>query len=140
MKGSVMTDSSLWLTVVLPSFFGLVSGTVASLIAPWIHWGIEKRKDTRAMRREFIDSLRQMISIDDFNKGTNWNDFSETIMFSQMKPYLSEAIKKELNPESYNDHKVNGPTIYGQSPIGRDTLRIRVLDEITRVEKKWDLI
>jgi len=39
-----MTTDTLF-SVVLPAFLGLVAGVVGSLVAPWVHWGIEKRRE-----------------------------------------------------------------------------------------------
>lgn len=31
-----------FLKIFVPAFIGLISGAIGSIIAPWIHWGIEK--------------------------------------------------------------------------------------------------
>jgi hypothetical protein len=33
-----------FIKVAIPTLIGLITGTIGSLIAPWVSWGIEKRK------------------------------------------------------------------------------------------------
>jgi len=118
-------------TKVLPAILGFVAGAIRSLVAPWVNWGIEKRREKTKRRQEFIDSWRRYIE-DEFE----WNSFRNTAMFSQIKPYLSEKMINELDPVEGSET----PTIHLRSPIGEDTLTKRLLDEIAAVEKRWNLI
>ena len=118
-------------TKVLPAILGFVAGAIRSLVAPWVNWGIEKRREKTKRRQEFIDSWRRYIE-DEFE----WNSFRNTAMFSQIKPYLSEKMINELDPVE----GTKTPTIHLRSPIGEDTLTKRLLDEIAAVEKRWNLI
>ncbi|MCW3133192.1 MAG: hypothetical protein N2V78_02545 [Methanophagales archaeon] len=118
-------------TKVLPAILGFVAGAIGSLVAPWVNWGIEKRREKTKRRQEFIDSWRRYIE-DEFE----WNSFRNTTMFSQIKPYLSEKMINELDPVEGSET----PTIHLRSPIGEDTLTKRLLDEIAAVEKRWNLI
>ena len=118
-------------TKVLPAILGFVAGAIGTLVAPWVNWGIEKRREKTKRRQEFIDSWRRYIE-DEFE----WNSFRNTAMFSQIKPYLSEKMINELDPVEGSET----PTIHLRSPIGEDTLTKRLLDEIAAVEKRWNLI
>lgn len=118
-------------TKVLPAILGFVAGAIGSLVAPWVNWGIEKRREKRKRRQELVDSWCQYIE-NEFE----WSSFRNTAMFSQMKPYLSEKMVKELDPVEAGEK----PTIHLRSPIGEDTLTKRLLDEIAAVEKRWNLI
>lgn len=113
-------------TKVLPAILGFVAGAIGSLVAPWVNWGIEKRREKRKRRQELVDSWCQYIE-NEFE----WSSFRNTAMFSQMKPYLSEKMVKELDPVEAGEK----PTIHLRSPIGEDTLTKRLLDEIAAVEK-----
>lgn len=44
-RGEVNMTTDTLFSVVLPAFLGLVAGVVGSLVAPWVHWGIEKRRE-----------------------------------------------------------------------------------------------
>ena len=41
---------------------GVVTGTISSLIAPWVQWGIEKRRKRFERRRSLINSWRDMVA------------------------------------------------------------------------------
>jgi hypothetical protein len=45
----------------LAALFGLIGGTVASLIAPWAHWGVEKQRIRLEARRQMIADVRQVL-------------------------------------------------------------------------------
>jgi hypothetical protein len=49
-----MSDTIL--TAVIGGIAGLITGTIGSLIAPWVHWGIEKRRSQAERRRALIDN------------------------------------------------------------------------------------
>lgn len=119
------------MTKILPAILGFVAGAIGSLVAPWVNWRIEKRRARRERRQECIDSWRQYIE-----KEFEWSSFRNTAIFSQMKPYLSEKMVRELDPVREGEK----PTLHLRSTIGEDTLTKRLLDEIAAVEKKWKLI
>ena len=126
--------SELFATKILPALLGLLAGVFGSIFTPWIKWEIEKKKETRAIKRKKIDTWRSYVE-----KNFNWDSFRDTSFFSEMKLFLSEKMVKELDPYSFD--KTKTPTIHLRSPIGRDDLKMRLLDEITAIEKeKWKLL
>jgi hypothetical protein len=50
--------------VVIPAISGLVSGTIASLVAPWINWRIEQKREKLAYKKEMIRRWRQFLDRD----------------------------------------------------------------------------
>ena len=126
--------SELFATKILPPFLGLLAGVLGGIFSPWIKWEIEKKKEKRAAKRKKIDSWRSYV-----DKNFNWDSFRDTSVFSEMKPFLSEKMVKELDPYSFD--KTKTPVLHLRSPIGRDDLKMRLLDEITAIEKeKWKLL
>ncbi len=121
----------IFVAKILPAILGFVAGAVGSLIAPWVNWGIEKRRERRKRRQELVDSWRQYLE-----NSFEWSAFRNTAVFSQMKPHLSAKIINELDPVEEGEKT----TIHLRSPIGKDTLIKRLLDEIAAVEKQWGLI
>jgi gas vesicle protein len=120
------------LTAIIGLTAGAISGTVASLTAPWVGWSIEKRKIKLENRRKTLEQWRNCIK-EDFDP----QKFRETIEFSQMQKLISKGIEKELNPADF----IKGePVITLRSPIGRDNLRDRLLKEISEIEQKWNLL
>jgi hypothetical protein len=49
-------------TAIISGLFGLLGGGVASLLAPWSRWGVEKRKSDREYRRGLIRAWRAGIA------------------------------------------------------------------------------
>ena len=117
---------------VLPAILGFLAGIAGSTIAPWVKWGIEKRREKLKHKRELIWSWRKYV-----NEHFDWESFRDTSVFSEMRPFLSEAILRELNPPDFQNGR---PVLHLRSTIGRDTLKARLLEEISRIEKRWKLL
>src|SRR6185295_11543125 len=101
-----MTDAVT--SAIVGGLAGIITGGLSSLFAPWIHWGIEKKRGIRKDQKSLLNSAQAMIvdyrsnvGVDEFlpvgcslYKNTNW---------LRIKPYLStEALKQiedaELEP------------------------------------------
>lgn len=109
---------------------GLISGAVASLIAPWVHWGIEQKRTRRASRRALLAEAREYVASNLFSGTT----FSAKPIYRQLKPYLHREVVDVIeNYETFLDQS-DDP---GQYPRW---FRQGVLDEISRLERKWGLL
>jgi hypothetical protein len=53
----IKMDPSI-ISAIIGGVTGLIAGTIASLFAPWINWGIEKRKLRLTAQRELIKAAR----------------------------------------------------------------------------------
>ena len=122
----------LLLNKILPALLGFLAGIVGSLVAPWVNWGIEKRRERLRYKRELIRSWREYV-----NQNFEWNTFRDTSVFSEMKPFLSERILEEIDPPDFDNGR---PVVNLRSPIGRDSLKAQLLEEITKIELKWKLL
>jgi hypothetical protein len=120
------------LNKILPALIGFIAGALGSIVAPWVNWGIEKKREKLKYKREMIKSWREFI-----NLNSDWDNFRDTAVFSEMKPFLSQYLISEIDPPDFEDGKV---VINLRSPIGRDSLKARLLEEITRLELKWKLL
>ena len=127
-------SSDLFLEKILPSTLGLIAGGVGGFFSPWIKWSIDKKRESREIKRKRIQSWRNYI-----DTTFDWDTFRDTSVFSEMRPFLSSEIVKQIDPYSFDiKHR---PTIHLRSPIGRDDLIMRLLNEITVIEKeKWKLL
>ena|ERR1043165_349054 len=117
---------------IISAIAGFASGLIASLIAPWVKWNIEKKKIKFENKRKLIESWRNTIG-NNFDPTT----FRETVAYSQMKNYLTDTIKKELDPPDFDNNK---PVLHLRSGIGRDSLKDRLLEAVSVIERKWGLI
>ena len=100
------------LTALIPASLGLLGGVVGSLIAPWVNWGIEKRRQKLAYRRELVASWRKMIQ----SVTRNPRDGGKSLVFHlerydrfySLKPHLSAKALTEI---AVTRTKVVGSTI-----------------------------
>ncbi len=113
--------------VVVPAVVGLIAGAIGSLIAPWVNWGIEKRKLQLAARREFIAAARK--ALDD---SPSKRDFRESGFYSQLRPLLSASVRESIESDTI-------VVQLGGRGSGADNFVPQVLDEIHALEKKWEL-
>ena len=114
--------------IVLTSIIGLISGGIASLIAPWVHWGIEKKKLQYKKKRELIDEFKSYLKREDFDR----------TKFVNSSNYFS--IRKYLSPESIEILESINPPLYGT--VGDDPFGyIKPISiDINKLEKEWKII
>lgn len=112
------------------AIIGLFSGAAGSLIAPWVHWGVEKRRDKRAARKDLIIETRKYICSNSFS-GVS---FSKETFFIQLKPYLGKKVVEWIEKfEHYLECIDDTSTIH-------EDLKVELLKELQEIEKRWGLI
>ncbi|PIU56054.1 MAG: hypothetical protein COS87_03310 [Chloroflexi bacterium CG07_land_8_20_14_0_80_45_17] len=111
------------MTLLLPAILGLIAGVIGSLVAPWVHWGIEKRRQKINYRRQLIKEWREEIDFD-------LSSFENKALYSSLRPHLS---KETINAIEGNEITIR---------MGRkgDVIKGLLLDDIAKIEKEWDLI
>jgi len=120
-------------TAIITAVKRLISRAVGSLIAPWVHWGIEKRRGKLVRRQRIIDDCRSALSEPDFSVFV----FRETPAYAAIRQYLSEKVRTQT--ESASGTRVYVAAIgagRGEGNLHRTTLA----DEIARIEKEWELV
>jgi hypothetical protein len=109
---------------------GLLAGVVGSLVAPWIHWGIEKRRDRRTTQRDLLSAAREYAASREFGASS----FAKHAVYARLKPHFNtDVVRAVENPEDVQD-QMDDPGEF------RESLRREVLDELTRIEQEWGLI
>lgn len=97
---------------------GVVSGGIASLVAPWAQWGVEKRREQLAHRRALVQSWRAGVA--EFAAAlTDYSGATHDTEYLEREWYLS--LRSRLASE---------PTSWDPDALG---------DEIARIERGWDL-
>jgi hypothetical protein len=115
-----MSDAIL--AALIGGIAGLVTGTIGSLIAPWVHWGIEKRRSQIERQRTLIDNARLKLS---GGKPSREN-------IRQSSAYA--IIRSHLSPELVNNiEQINRSG-------GEETIQKNIMKELAELEKKWKLI
>ena len=122
-----------FLKVFIPAVIGLVTGAIGSLIAPWVNWGVEKRRQKLAYRRELIAGWRKMVQEVTRTPDQPQLSLAQVLerheAFYSLKPHLSHKVIVEI---------YNGRTFLVGSTIG--AALSYMLDEIGQIEKKWGLV
>jgi hypothetical protein len=108
---------------------GLLSGAVASLIAPWVHWRIESRRAQMEYRRERIACWRQVVEAFDFREPGR---FGAMAAYSELQPHLSKGLQRAVTHGRI-------AIVPGQGR-GDDGVKVAILDAIAKLERKWHLI
>ncbi len=125
-----------WIKYVVPALIGLLSGIVGSLVAPWVKWGVEKRKLQLQTRARLLAAAREFISSDKYN----YREFIKTALYSQLLPHLSLSCREGLKEKKPSAPNAIQLTIGGRDAGANTQHRSRLLDEIARLEKSWGIV
>jgi len=115
-----------WFITIL---IGLLSGAVGSLIAPWVHWKIEKRQFQFEYKRNLIHEWRQFI------EQFNWESesFGNSTVYGAMRPHMREEVINRYEAQ----RTFHVPPDGGR---GENLFKQWASDEIARIESKWELL
>ena len=113
----------IW-SVIIPAIFGLVSGVIGSLVAPWANWGVEKKKEQLKRRRQIVQRLR--LDLDPRDKVT----YQESLEYRYLRPFLSEQAIEVLE----------GGKVWARRPDSPNPLILAIQEGIKKLEKDWELI
>src|SRR5581483_9896050 len=112
---------------VIPAILGLVSGAIGSLVAPWVQWRIERKREKLAYKKEMIRRWRQFL---DQKRDFDESELLDSAVYSEMRPHLSSRTVQSIECDKIDVR------------IGRGGYVIRslILDDLSRLEEEWDLI
>jgi hypothetical protein len=112
----------------------VVSLIVGAIIGPYINWGIEKRKQKLAYRRELVAKWRTMLAEagnGDIGRGKETDKLLAFLEkhkdFYSLTPHLPTDDSYE---KYYKRHASLSVPVYHRY----------LTDEISRIEKEWDLL
>jgi hypothetical protein len=108
--------------LILSGVVGLIAGGVGSLVAPWVHWGLEKRREKLRRRRALIDNTRAFFSGPVLTR----KNYRDSFVCTAIRPYLSKEVRDNIGA-----HNTTG---------GEQLIKERVLQELMALERKWKLI
>jgi hypothetical protein len=141
------------LTAFIGAVAGLISGSIASLIAPWVNWQIEQRKQKLNHRRELIAKWRtmifQVVSFYENNRSSEVQSFFDLFAtepdYLSLKPHISKEAFEKLNETDITPGTI---IIEERGTMGSGLTKINSIDyfaailanEVTRIENEWNLI
>ena len=140
------------------AFGGFISGIVASILAPWVNWGIKKRKEKLEERKKLLEDIRKII-IQEYQEFEKFNeDIALKKVDFQANPYYPKAITYlDTVNKHHQFHKI-------RPSLNQDTISIlensnllelkdrgsqlgqlpnpyqKLMDNISQIEKQWNLI
>lgn len=115
----------IW-TAAIGAASGLVSGGIASVVAPWINWGIEKKRLERQRRYDLLKSWREGIArMETDDRG----EYISSDWYETMRPYMWETRRDELERPG---------TVIVPADSGRG-IKGRFASEADRIESQWGL-
>jgi len=114
---------------VVVALIGLISGIIGSIFAPWVNWGIEKRRLKLNHKTELIKEWRAFIEKFDFIH----KNFGNTTVYGAMRPYMDDNIIQKFEAQR---------TFYATPDGGRGELLFKqwASDQVAMIEKKWNLL
>jgi hypothetical protein len=115
---------------VIAGIVGLITGAIGSLIAPWVQWGVEKRRRRFESRREQITAWRTAVDRDDFR----YQLFAQGNVYATLRPHLPGDLRQTI------DQWRSPGIVTSLARMGRDPIQVRLLEEIAKVERKWGLV
>jgi hypothetical protein len=94
-----ITVNPIW-SIAVPALSGLLAGILGSLVAPWVNWRIEKRREQLCHRRKTIESCRNQIASPNFAPKA----FPGCPEWNLLRPFLTEKERDCF--EQANKHMV----------------------------------
>ncbi|MCD2116456.1 MULTISPECIES: hypothetical protein [Rhodococcus] len=143
-----------WLVALIGAIGGLVSGSVASLVAPWAQWGVDKRRAQRERRtskikvwRGEIDKLRK--TVEDYRSASDVTDYDPDcehypLKEAELKRALDlntqqwyHSLLEQLDNDKRNKLEVDLRR-YAQANNGEPAIAL-LSRTIEQLDKRWEL-
>ena len=140
---------------VIGAIIALASGAIGSLIAPWVKWGIEKKKILLNERKRTIEDVRNLVIKENDNFGkltkglatgkiktnelfpdaiTYFDALNRHSIFHKIVPFLDENTLTTLRNSKLLKLKDRGTDLGGLPTPFQN-----VLDNLSKIEKEWGL-
>lgn len=117
-----------FLKIAVPAVVGLVSGAIGSLIAPWVAWGIEKKRSLLTARRDFLKDCR-----DSVHQAPSREAFRDSPIYARLRPLLSPKTLERIETKTIIVQT-------GGRGGGVNNYAPAILDDIARIEREWGLL
>lgn len=115
------------------TIIGLVSagvGFASGLLVPWIKWDVEKRQRKCDYRKELISNWKTTLEATEFNTPEGQSGFGSSPAYSSLRSHMNKEVIEKFEAKY---------TVYISGGRGDDVKKQMLLDEVSRLEKKWGL-
>lgn len=107
---------------------GLVVGAI---VGPYINWGIEKRKQKLAYRRELVAKWRAMLA----EAATDELQRDDTKLVAILERHQDfYSLTNLVDSDYYQEYRTR------HASVGVPVFHRYLADEISRIEREWDLV
>jgi hypothetical protein len=117
-------------SALIAAVFGLISGAVASLIAPWVHYFIEHRRRAIEYKIERIAEVRKLL-----DSSESMIDVKKSSLWGFIDAHLNEQERKGAMPIRAMVVQADDGAEISQEDIKKQAIS-RML---SRLEKEWGL-
>lgn len=117
-----------WISSINGVVSAVIGGAIASILAPFVVWQLEKRKIRLESRRQLVSEARQFLRC-----GREKNEIIESELYSRLRPHLRPDLTKAIESEVIVVKN-------GGRGAGVNQYSSKLLDEVVRLEKHWGLI
>lgn len=111
---------------IISAIIGAVSGSVftviGSFIVPYVNWGIEKRRDRMNRQRDLITSTRSAFAGIILSR----KDIQQEPSYGAIRAHLSQELINNIERSNTSG--------------GEEAIQKRMMQELSELEKKWELI
>jgi len=108
-----------------------VLGFLGGLLTPWIKGRVDAKKRLDSSHRELIQQWRDSIDSADFNDEWNTYRFGNSPEYSSLRSQMEGSVITKFEAAR---------TFYVGGGRGDDVRKQMLLDEVARLEKKWELV
>lgn len=119
----------------IPAAAGLLSGVVGSLVAPWIQWGIEGRRERMRARRDLLVQARALLA-----DPPPVAEFRRLPLYFQIKRFLAASTITNIAGEFDERGSEVIQVVIGGPNGGIHPYAHEVLEDLSNAEKKWGLV
>ena len=120
---------------ITPAIAGLLSGAIGSLVAPWVNWGIESKRERMKARRALVEEARSLL-----HDPPPLADFRKLPLYFKLKPLLSAKTNKILAGAFTENGSETTILVAGGPHGGINPYAHEVLADVTHLERKWGLL
>lgn len=124
--------------VIIGGVAGLLGGALASLVAPWVNWRIERKRDEAQARRNRVAEWRAGIAREeqraDADDASVAREYLRTDWYGSLRVYLSEATvdKLEFTRSGYLG-------THNEGTFHRHEWARVLSGEVDRVAREWNI-
>jgi hypothetical protein len=119
----------------IPAAAGLVSGAIGSLVAPWIQWGVESKREQKAGRKALLAEVRALLA-----EPPSLAEFRRMPIYSRVFPLVSEKTREVLAGEFDERGNEGIVLVLGGAHGGVNPYAHRVLADLATKEREWGLV